>query len=64
MRALYGMDNVILFPHLTFYTGEAIARLEQEALARCLEIVAGQPVLVKSRDPRLRAQDHGVYFPS
>jgi D-3-phosphoglycerate dehydrogenase len=64
MRVLYGMDNVILFPHLTFYTGEAMARLEQETLVRCLEIVSGKPVLVKSRDPRLRAQDHGVYFPS
>ena len=28
MSALYAMDNVILFPHLTFYTEEAMARLE------------------------------------
>ena len=25
MSALFGMDNVILFPHLTFYTEEAMA---------------------------------------
>ncbi len=62
MRPLYKMDNVILFPHLTFYTAEAMARLEQETLARCLEIVEGRPVLVKSQDRRLRAQTHGVTF--
>jgi D-3-phosphoglycerate dehydrogenase / 2-oxoglutarate reductase len=62
MSALFGMDNVILFPHLTFYTDEAMARLEADALARCGEILAGQPVLVKSHDPRLRAQRHGVMF--
>jgi D-3-phosphoglycerate dehydrogenase len=62
MSALFGMDNVILFPHLTFYTDEAMARLEADTLARCGEILAGQPVLVKSHDPRLRAQRHGVMF--
>jgi D-3-phosphoglycerate dehydrogenase len=62
LRPLYGMDNVILFPHLTFYTAEAIARLEEETLARCFEILAGKPVRVKSHDPRLRAQDCGVVF--
>jgi D-3-phosphoglycerate dehydrogenase len=62
LRPLYEMDNVILFPHLTFYTEEAIARLEQETLARCFEILAGKPVRVKSQDPRLRAQDCGVVF--
>ncbi len=62
MSALFGMDNVILFPHLTFYTAEAMARLETDTLARCLEILQGRPVLVRSRDPRLRAQQHGVVF--
>jgi len=62
MSALFEMDNVILFPHLTFYTQEAMARLEQETLARCFEILEGRPVLVKSHDPRLRAQTHGVVF--
>jgi D-3-phosphoglycerate dehydrogenase len=56
------MDNVILFPHFTFYTQEAMQRLEQETLERCFEILDGRPVLVKSRDPRLRAQRHGVRF--
>jgi len=62
MAALYEMDNVILFPHLTFYTKEAMRRLTDDTLARALEILEGRPVLVKSRDPRLRAQEHGVVF--
>lgn len=60
---LYGMDNVILFPHLTFFTREAMARLEEDTLARCLEALSGEPVLVKSRDPRLVSQGAGVRFP-
>ena len=60
---LYGMDNVILHPHLTFFTHEAMARLEEDTLQRCCELFAGGPVLVKSRDPRLRAQVTGVEFP-
>jgi len=59
---LFAMDNVILTPHLTFYTKEAMARLEHETLERCFEILDGRPVLIKSRDPRLRAQTHGVVF--
>jgi D-3-phosphoglycerate dehydrogenase len=62
MSALFAMDNVILFPHLTFYTAEAMARLTDDTLARCAEILEGRPVLVKSHDPRLRAQRHGVVF--
>ena len=34
MAALYEMDNVILFPHLTFYTEEAMRRLTDDTLAR------------------------------
>ena len=56
LSALYAMDNVILFPHLTFFTREAMQRLEDETLERCREILSGRPVLVKSRDPRLRGQ--------
>ena len=62
MSPLFGMPNVILQPHLTFYTAEAMERLERETLERCREALAGVPVLVKSRDPRLRAQEHGVTF--
>jgi D-3-phosphoglycerate dehydrogenase len=62
LRALYGMDNVILFPHLTFYTEEAMRRLTEDTLARCREILEGRPVLIKSHDPRLRAQRTGVVF--
>jgi D-3-phosphoglycerate dehydrogenase len=63
LSALYEMDNVLLWPHLTFYTHEAMQRLEEDTLARCLEILEGRPVLVKSHDPRLRSQARGVRFP-
>jgi D-3-phosphoglycerate dehydrogenase / 2-oxoglutarate reductase len=62
LSELYAMDNVILSPHLTFYTHEAMARLEAETLARCREVLEGRPLTVKSRDPRLRAQTRGVRF--
>jgi D-3-phosphoglycerate dehydrogenase len=54
--------NVILSPHLTFYTREAMARLEADTLERCKEVLEGRPVTVRSRDPRLRAQTRGVRF--
>ena len=62
LSSLHAMDNVMLWPHLTFYTAEAMRRLEDETLERAAEILEGRPVLVKSRDPRLRAQRHGVRF--
>jgi D-3-phosphoglycerate dehydrogenase len=62
MSALFGRNNVILFPHLTFFTHEAMRRLEEDTLARCFEILDERPVTVRSRDPRLRAQKAGVVF--
>ncbi|MDA9009156.1 hypothetical protein N9K16_04265 [Alphaproteobacteria bacterium] len=62
MRALYDIDNVILSPHLTFYPPEAMKRLEDETFQRCMEVLGGQPVIVKSKDPRLTAQTNGVSF--
>jgi len=53
LRALYAMENVILMPHLTFYTKEAMNRLESETLERCKEILDGHPVTIRSTDPRL-----------
>jgi D-3-phosphoglycerate dehydrogenase len=64
MSALYDHANVILSPHLTFYTREAMQRLESETLERCVELLTGQDVLIKSTDPRLRAQSKGVIFSS
>jgi len=64
LAPLFEMDNVILTPHLTLFTREAMQRLEEEALQRCDELLSGQPVLVKSRDPRLTAQEKGVRFPT
>ena len=54
LSSLYGRDNVILTPHLTFYTAEAMQRLEAETLERCFEILEAREVTVKSQDPRLR----------
>lgn len=62
LSALYAMDNVMLWPHLSFYTQEAMQRLEDETLARCFEALRGQPLSVASLDPRLRAQTRGVRF--
>ncbi len=63
LSKLFAMPNVIMLPHLTFYTHEAMARLERDTLERCRELLGGKPALVKSDDPRLRAQAHGVVFP-
>lgn len=54
LRRLYQMENVILLPHLTFYTAEAMQRLEAETLERCLEIIENRTVTIKSTDPRLK----------
>jgi len=62
LSPLYAMDNVMLWPHLTFYTHEAMQRLEDDTLARCLEALEGRPLTVRSQDPRLRAQTIGVRF--
>ncbi len=62
LSALYTHENVILSPHLTFYTHEAMQRLESETLERCTELLEGRDVRVKSADPRLRAQTKGVIF--
>ena len=56
LSPLFGRDNVILSPHLTFYTKQAMKRLEDETLERCYEILEERTVQIKSGDPRLRAQ--------
>jgi D-3-phosphoglycerate dehydrogenase len=61
-QQLLTQPNVFLTPHLAFYTHEAMERLEKETLERCNEILDGRPVLIKSRDSRLRNQLHGVVF--
>jgi D-3-phosphoglycerate dehydrogenase / 2-oxoglutarate reductase len=62
LAALYAMEQVVLWPHLTFHTHEAMQRLEDETLERCFEALEGRPLTVSSNDPRLRAQTHGVRF--
>lgn len=56
LKKLYGMENVILFPHLTFYTQKAMDRLELETLERCAEVMENRPVTIKSGDSRLQHQ--------
>lgn len=62
LSPLFGRENVILSPHLTFYTAQAMHRLEAETLERCFEVLQGRPLRVKSHDPRLRAQRDGIIF--
>lgn len=62
LSPLFRMDNVLLSPHLTFYTQDAMARLQKETMDRCWEIIQSRPVLIKSHDPRLRSQSVGVVF--
>ena len=57
----FGRDNVILTPHLTFYTEQAMERLERETLERVRELVEGRPVSIKSPDPRLAGQENAIY---
>ena len=61
---LYGMPNVILTPHLAFYTRQAMARLEGETLERCRELLNGEPVLIRSTDSRLAGQADVRYAPA
>eukprot|EP00451_Oxyrrhis_marina_P017753 CAMPEP_0204345878 /NCGR_PEP_ID=MMETSP0469-20131031/26736_1 /ASSEMBLY_ACC=CAM_ASM_000384 /TAXON_ID=2969 /ORGANISM="Oxyrrhis marina" /LENGTH=200 /DNA_ID=CAMNT_0051331393 /DNA_START=8 /DNA_END=610 /DNA_ORIENTATION=- len=56
MSPLLGMDNVVMWPHLAFWTREARGRLEEEALQRCLEVLQRRPLRVLSKDPRLLLQ--------
>ena len=56
MKSLFTHPAVILSPHLTFYTREAMQRLETETLQRCVEILQQQPVMIKSSDQRLANQ--------
>ena len=56
LKDLYQFENVILLPHLTFYTKESMERLERETLDRCSEVIEERPVLIKSDDPRLQNQ--------
>lgn len=62
LSGLYGRDNVILTPHLAFYTEQAMARLETEVLERCFEVIEGRKVVVRSDDPRLAGQGDGVVY--
>ena len=64
MSPLFGRHDVILHPHMTFFTHEAMARLEAETLERCFECLEGGDVFVKSPDSRLRSQTKRVRFPT
>ncbi len=57
LATLFDRENVILLPHMTFYTVDAMQRLSRDTLQRCAELLAGEPVSIHSTDPRLLAQD-------
>ncbi len=62
VSSLFEHPNVILSPHITFYTREAMQRLETETIERCREVLGGEKLLIKSTDPRLLRQQKGVTF--
>jgi len=52
LSQLYGRENVILFPHLTFYTSEAMQRLEEEPSCAALKFLkAGRCLCVQTSAP-------------
>ena len=58
---LHGRPNVILLPHLTFWTEDALKRLEDDCYARLQEMIEGRPVEIRSKDPRLQGQANAIY---
>ena len=64
LSVLFGLPNVLLTPHLTFYTHEAMERLERETLERCDELLEGRPGARKITRPALAKPGyaHGVVF--
>lgn len=62
LAALFGRDNVILYPHLAFYTVEAMHRLTEQTLARCAELLGNEALQIRSSDPRLRKQSGHIAF--
>jgi D-3-phosphoglycerate dehydrogenase len=58
LKKMYAMENVILLPHMTFYTQEAMERLELETLERISEVIDHKSITIKSKDPRLQNQRH------
>ena len=63
LSPLFGRYNVVLLPHLTFWTQQAMQRLEEDTYARIQELIEGRPVTVRSRDPRLQGQTGATYPP-
>lgn len=58
---LFDRSNVLLLPHLTFWTVEAMQRLEEDTYSRLLELIEGRPVTIRSADPRLQNQPGACY---
>jgi len=60
MSPIMQLPNVLMTPHLAFWTAEARDRLMEEALERSQELLTGKPLTVLSKDPRLVAQHTNV----
>jgi len=41
---LLGLDNVVLTPHITWYTADTMRRYLTEAVANCRRLRDGQPL--------------------
>lgn len=58
---LLNRPNFIALPHLTFWTEQAMARLEDDTWDRLCEMIEGRPVTIRSADPRLQGQANATY---
>lgn len=61
---LVNHPRVVVMPHCGGWTSDCWAVVEREVVARVTEIVLGQPITVKSADPRLQGQENlGCVYP-
>lgn len=61
LRSILSMENVVISPHLAAWTVETWDRLQDEVAAHVLDVLAGRPLTIRSRDPRLANQPGCVY---
>lgn len=61
LKDMLAMDNVVISPHLAAWTVETWDRLQDEVTTHVLDILAGRPLTIRSRDPRLANQPLCIY---
>jgi len=61
LKKLMTMENVVISPHLAAWTVETWGRLQDEVTSHVLDVLAGRPLTIRSRDPRLVDQPDCIY---